>query len=176
MSWFPLKLIQYFGSQTFSAWGSVISNDQRIKELRRIHPVTLLGYSQCLPPAGPMGSFAGTQNLLGNVLGSSDPRGPKEDGKEVWVEGGGGQPWCSDPQVFLVSIWSDLLGIFSGESWPGVFPDPQCGQRAAKGPSCFSSLKAPSSQAQGHLILPPPGSLPCLPHPQWCPCSLKFHT
>lgn len=99
-----------------------------------------------------MGNFAGTQNLLGNVLGSSDPRGPKEDGKEVWVEGGGGQPWCSDPQVFLVSIWSDLLGIFSGESWTGAFPDPQCGQRAAKGSSCFSSLKAPSSQAGPALL------------------------
>lgn len=78
-----------------------------------------------------------------HVLGSSDPRGPKEDGKEVWVEGWGGLPWCSDPQVLLVSIWFDLLGIFGGESWTGACPDPQRGPRAAQGPSCFSSPRPP---------------------------------
>lgn len=31
------------------------------------------------------------------------------------VGGGRGQePWCSDPHVFLVSVWSDLLGFFGG--------------------------------------------------------------
>ena len=78
------------------------------------------------------------------MLGGSDPRGPKEGGEGAWVRGGGGRPWWSDPQVFLVSVWSDLLGIFSGESWTGDCPDPQRGLRAAQVPPASPFPPLPS--------------------------------
>ena len=85
------------------------------------------------------------------MLGGSDPRGPEEGGDGAWVPGRAGRPWHSDPQGFLVSVWSDLLGIFRGESWTGDCSDPQHGLRAAQAPP--SSLHQASFSQQPH---PPP--------------------
>lgn len=180
MSWFPLKLIQYFGSQTFSAWGSVISNDHRIKELRRIHPAGLFS----VPPSSwPHGKFCRDTESSGKRPRQLRPQRAKGRWKGS-VGGGRGRAamvlWPPGvPGVNLVWPAGHLQwGVLDRSlPWPSVWPEGS--QRflllfLTKG-SLLSGWPRPP-QAQGRLILPPPGSLPCLPHPQWCPCSLKFHT
>lgn len=153
-----------FGSRHFLL--EVLSSPM-MTELRHmlvpVHSATVLGHSHTslqLAPWEVCGAHA--------VFWETCPRQLRcqRDGEEAG--GGRGQAaWMPcRPQVFLVSVPSDLLGFFSGES-------PAWWRRAAQGPSCFSSPKASSSEA-GHTLLrpkasltpPPPGSLLYLPHPQ----------
>lgn len=136
----------YFRFQTFSAWVSLIFNDQWMKGLRNIlllvHLATILGHSQYLPPVGPMGNSQGefprqfrSQRAKGRRKGSME--GGREQGALVlWPLG--------VPGVILVWPAGLLQGVLDRS-----LPWPQHGLVAAQGPLLLFLTQVPSS-AQLH--------------------------
>jgi hypothetical protein len=84
-------------------------------------------------------------------------------------EGGAGRAaWCPDPQVLMVGIWSDWLGLFFSD-WACL--GPRHGLRVAQ-PMAFLLLFPGGSSSQGPArpLPPPSGRLLCPPRPHPRPC------